>query len=264
MKKTLVEIVQEVLSDLNDDVINSITDTDEAMQVATIVQATYQAMLSTRNWPHTARIVTLVPSGNNNLPTHMTIEENIKELISINYDKHKINDTMLKFSPVRWKEPDDFLRYTYGRNSTASNVVTISDPSGTKLLIINDQGPEFYTSFDDNTLIFDSYDSAVDTTLQSSKSVARAYVMPDFTMEDDFIPDLPEEAFSALIEEAKSKASFKLHQSADQKSEQESVRQQKWLSRKAWRVHGGIRYPNYGRKKGRYLDPTFRYEKYDN
>ncbi len=48
----------------------------------------------------------------------------------------------------------------------------------------------------------------------------------------------------------------------DIKSEQEATRQQRWLSRKDWTVAGGIRYPDYGRKRNRYAsrDATFRNE----
>ena len=34
---------------------------------------------------------------------------------------------------------------------------------------------------------------------------------------------------------------------ANQKAEQKAARQQRWLSRKAWRIEGGIEYENYGR-----------------
>lgn len=257
-KKTLLEIVQEVLNDLDDDFVNSINDSEEAQQIANMAQSTYQAMLSNRNWPHTKRTVNLVPFSDNTLPTHMRLQNNIKELISIYYEKHRINDTDLKYQEVFWKEPDEFLRYTYGRNSSNSTVNTIVDPTGVKLLIMNNKAPDYFTSFDDVTLVFDSWDNMVDSTLQSAKTNALAYIMPDFTIDDSFIPDLPEEAFTAFIEELKSKAAFKLKQIADEKSEQESKRQQSWLSRKAWRAHGGLRYPDYGRKRGRREDATFR------
>ena len=64
----------------------------------------------------------------------------------------------------------------------------------------------------------------------------------------DFIPELPEEAFSLLLSESKSVASLTLRQSADQKAEQESVRQNRWLSQRQWRTKGGIRKPNYGQR----------------
>lgn len=70
--------------------------------------------------------------------------------------------------------------------------------------------------------------------------------MPTWTHLDDAVPDLPDEAFTLLKEEAKSRAMLRLKQVADQKSEQEARRQNQWLSRKQWRVNGGVKYPNYG------------------
>lgn len=260
-KMTVLEIVQDVLNDLDGDFINSIDDTEESQQIAAIVASTYRAMMSNRNWAHTNRTVTLTPSGDSSLPTHMTIEDNIKEMISVYYDKKKNGETAIRMGEVKWKEPDDFLRYTYSRNSDNSNTEVINDPSGVKLLILNDKAPDYYTTFDDNTLVFDSYDTTVDSTLQSHKTLCRAYIMPTFSLVDEFIPDLPEEAFSAFVEEVKSKSAYKIKQFEDVKSEQEAARQGRWLSRKNWRVHGGIRYPDYGRKSTRRRkDPTFRNE----
>lgn len=259
-KPSLLEIVQEILSDMTSDVISSIEDTDEAGQVALIVKSTYDAMIANRNWPHTARTVNLVASGDNLLPTHMSIGEEIKEMISVYYDKRKNGETRIRNEEVVWKDPDDFLRYINKRDSDDANTLTVNDASGVKLLILTNKAPTFYTSFDDNTIVFDSYDSTVDTTLQEIKSTVRAYTIPDFVIEDTHIPDLPKEAFPALIEEAKSKAQSKLNQFQDVKAEQEAGRQQRWLSRKAWRVNGGIKYPNYGRKRhGQYnkRDATF-------
>lgn len=263
-KSTLLEIVQDILSDMDSDPVNSIDDTDEAEQVAKIVESTYNAMISNRNWPHTRRTIQLTASGDNFLPTHMTFDDNVKEIISIYYDKHTLTDTRLRYEPVKWLEQDDFLRYTNKRDSSDStNVSIISDPTGIDLLIRKDTAPTYYTSFDDSTIVFDSYDSDVDTTLQSDKTQARAYIIPSFEVTDGFIPDLPLEAFPALIEESKSKAQLKLKQMQDIKAEQESGRQQRWLSRKAWRVNGGIRYPDYGRRNRLWSkDITFRQEEF--
>jgi hypothetical protein len=247
---------------MTSDVINSIDDTDEGQQVAQIVKSTFQNMMSSRNWPHTRQLVHLTASTDNLLPTHLGIADEIKEMISVYYDKRKQGDTRYLFQEVKWKDPDDFLRYTNSRNSDNSDVQTVTDPSGIILLILNNRGPTYYTSFDDNALVFDSFDNTVDDTLQTSKTQARAYVTPSFTMSDTFVPDLPEEAFAALVEEVKSRAQHKLHQTADLKSEAEAKKQQSWLSRKSWRVNGGVRYPNYGRNRSRRtIDITFRDEK---
>ncbi len=261
-KSTLLAIVQDILSDMDSDIINSIDDTDEAGQVAQIVKSTYDAMISSRNWPHTKRILHLDAYSDSMLPTHMIIAEEFKEMISIFYDKKRDGETRLLYQEVKWLDPDDFLRYINGRNSDDANVMTVTDPSGVLLLIQTNKAPTYYTSFDDETIVFDSYDSTVDNTIQTSKTQARAYIVPDFVMENTAIPDLPVEAFPSLIEEAKSKAMFKLKQMQDVKAEQESKRQSHWLSRKAWTVAGGIKYPNYGRNSNRTSyrrdEPTFR------
>ena len=261
MKPTLLEIVSEILSDMESDWVSSINDTEEAEAVARIVKSTYNAMIANRNWPHTAQILPLTPFTDNTRPTHTQIEVPFKELISIYYNKIRNGETRKNYKLIRYKEPDEFLRYTYARNNSNVDTDTIIDPSGVELFITNNKAPEYYTSFDDTTIVFDSYDASIDSTLQASKFTVRGYIIPPFELHNDFIPDLPLEAFPALIEEAKSKAFIRLKQMQDPKSEQEATRQQRWLSRKSWRVAEKDIYPfNYGRKvrAGRYKDPTFR------
>lgn len=265
-KMSLLEIVIDILNDLDSDEVNSIDDTGEAVQVAQIVKSTYISMMTNKNWPHTKRLIQITPSGDNALPTHMSLQEEIKELCFINYDCAKSTDGARRlYKEIKYVEPDDFLRMSNSRDNTQLVVSTIVDPSSlTPLNIRNDQAPTYFTSFDDTILIFDSYDSSVDDTLQKSKVQVYAYVVPEFLIQDDFVPDLPVHAFTKLLEEAKSRAAVKIRQVADQKAEQESRRQGAWLSRRDFRVAGGIRYPNYGRNgkcspdRGKaYRDPTF-------
>lgn len=263
MKYTLLDIVSDILSDMDGDYVDSINDTDEATQVAQIVKTTYQALMSNRNWSHTARLIHLTASSDSLLPTHMSIDEQFKELISVYYDSKKDGETRIRYEQIKYLDPDAFLRLINARNSDDVNTLTVADPSGIQLLILSNKAPQYFTSFDDNTLVFDSYDAAVDSILQAAKTQARAYVIPTFEMVDTYIPDLPDEAFSLLIEESKSKAMFKLKQTQDIKAEQEAGRQNRWLSRKNWRAHEKDIYPyNYGR--GRHggprnrKDPTFR------
>jgi hypothetical protein len=248
MRKTLLEYVQDILNDMDEDFISSIDDTDQSVQVANIVKTTYEAMMSNRNWPHTRRALQLESSGSVSYPVHMSILDNLKELILVNYNIVGEGETRRNYRSLNYKYPDDFLRYINNRNSDLDTVDIILDYSGIELLITNDQPPTFFTSFDDKNLVFDSYDSDVEATLQSSKVQAQGYVIPDFEVLDTFIPDIPKEAEAALLEEAKSNAMFKLKQTQDIKAEQEARRQQSWLSRKARRISGGVKYPNYGRR----------------
>lgn len=249
MSKTVLELVQTILSDIDGDEVNSISDTEESEQVARIVKSTYESIVSHTTWPHTRRAVALTPRSDSNYPTHMVFNENVKELISVFYNKADLGETRKDYKEINWVDPDDFLRKTNVRNNDETTVDVIIDDSGIELLIRNDKAPEYFTSFDDVNLVFDSYDSAVDSTLQESKFQAQAYIVPTFTMSDSFEPDLPPDAFSLLQEEATSRAQYKLRQFQDVKAEQESTKQSRWLSRKAWRANGGIKYPSYGRSR---------------
>jgi hypothetical protein len=248
MGQTLLKIVQDILSAMNGDEVNSIQDTEEAVQVARIVEGTYLAMMSNTTWPHTRRALTVSARSSSDFPTYIKVVDNLKELISIYYNTKKITSDRDNYTKLTWLEPDNFLYKTNLRDSSQDNVETIIDDSGIKIFILSDKAPEYYTSFNDVDIILDSYDKNIDNTIQVSKIQALGYIVPVFKVEDTFIPDLPVDAFSMLIERSKSTAQFNIRQVQDIKAEQESTRQSRWMSRKAWTVSGGIKYPDYGRK----------------
>lgn len=248
MKYSLLEMVQDILNDLDSDEANSINDTIEAQQIAQIIKTCYFELMSNRNWPHLRKLMQLNSSLDLTRPNYLRTPDNITELEMIKYNKAKEGDTRLLYQDVTYKYPDEFLKEVQARNTDLDNIDVITDYSGIPLPIVTNQPPTYWTSFDDQYVVFDSYDKAVDDTLKSSKSQVYAYTRPTWEHNDEFIPNLPAEAFAMLLEEAKSTAFLALKQMPNQKAEQKASRQQRWLSRKDWVNHGGIRYPNYGRK----------------
>lgn len=248
MKRTLLDMTQAILNEMDSDDVNSITDTVESIQVAQIIRGCFQEMVSNRNWPSNRRLMQIQHSGTPERPTHLKLPENTTELVFFKYDKTKRDDgSATEYQEVHYKHPDDFLRMVSSRNDNTSNVQKVIDISGTPLIIKTNQAPSYWTSFDDQYIVCDSYDKEVDDALKKSKTQCLMYVQPTWVHEDSAVPDLPAEAFSALIEEAKSTAFLTLKQMANEKAEQKATRQQRWLARKAWKAHGGIRYDNYGR-----------------
>jgi len=248
MKRTLLDMVGEILSDLDSDEVESIDDTVESEQVVLILKSTYYAMMSNRDWPHLRRAIQISSLGDTTKPTHMKIQDGVKELCFLKYNKEKNGASKKDYGSVEYLQPDHFLHKTNQEDSSSADVQTVVDTGGIEVLVRSDRAPTYYTSFDDEYVLFDSFDKEVDTTLQESKIQAMAYVMPAWSSADDFIPDLPENAFTALVEEAKSKAALRIGQKADEKAEQEAGRQNRWLARKARRINGGIQYPDWGRK----------------
>jgi hypothetical protein len=248
MKKTLLSIVQDILNEMDSDEVNSIDDTIESQQVAGVVRGCYEAMIANRDWPHLRKLITLDSSLTLARPTHFRIPETMKELVMFKYDKYKGEEGRQQYEEVKYLYPDEFLRFTSSRNSKNQNVITVKLQNGIPLLVVNDQAPTYWTSFDDDYIVCDSYQADIEDTLQSRKTQVLAYMEPKWVHTDDAVPDLPSEAFPALLEESKSTAFFVIKQMQNGKAEAKATQQQRWLSRKAWRTHGGVRYPNYGRK----------------
>lgn len=248
-KQTLLDIVQEILSDMNSDNVNSISDTIESMQVAQIVRRTFYNLYNDRIWPHTARLLKIDSSADSSKPTHMILSENLIRLEWVKYDIRTDPTKSVAYRDMRYVEPREFVDMVMARDSTAANVTTVIDYNGTPLLIRNDTMPTYFTTFDDEHLVFDSWDSTVDSILQQSKTQAYGLSEPEFLLEDLFVPDIPTKAFPYFVNEAKATCFLKIKEVFSQKDEQNSNRQKGWLAKEKHRVDGGIKFPNYGRRR---------------
>lgn len=254
IKMSLLSMVQDIMSDMDSDEVNSIDDTYESMQVATIIKNAYNAMLSSRDWPHLNKLIKLEASLTQDRPTYVKMPSNVKRINFINYDSRKASDGDKRiYKEVKSLLPHEFLSKTNVRDSSKDNVeLSIDTNVGVEVPVLNDTAPQYWTSFDDEYIVFDSYDSEVDSTIQTSKCQVSAYVYPDFIIEDSFIPDLPAEAFPALLNKARSQAMLWLKQMTDPISEAERKRQQTWLARNSWSAQPSSRSPDYGRRTRKY------------
>jgi hypothetical protein len=254
-KMTLISMVQTILSDLNEDEVNSIDDTQTANQVATVVRDTYYHLISERIWPIHQNVAQLQAVSNDSYPTHMKVPDDVATVVSLRYNsKDQMSDAtgLEEAKEIVYLSPEEFIQRSYNHNPAASNVSTIIDnlsTDGVRLLIETDKSPEYWTSFDDEHIIFDSYDSTYDDTLQAQKSMALVEKEPSWTPSDTFIPDMPAKAFSYLLEEAKKAAFISIKQTSNPVAEERARRQRTWQAGAKHRTRNkGIRYPDYGRR----------------
>lgn len=252
MKMTLLELVQDILNDMDSDEVNSITDTQEAVQVAQIVKTTYLEMMTRRggDWAHLRKLANLESIADNARPNYLKLPENLSRIDFINYDVALDTETRIKYRRIDYISPSEFLETSNSLNTDNANVTSVTDFGGIVYAIQNDRAPTKYTSFDDEYVVFNSYDSVKETTMQGIHSQAQIYLLPTWSAVDAAIPDLPPLAFPALLAEAKSVAMAKLKQMPDLKAEQQSIRGQRMLANDNFRLGGGVTYPDYGRKRG--------------
>jgi len=248
-KLTFLELVQDILSDMSSDNVNSIADTTESEQVARVVKATYFKIISNKDWPHLKGTLELTSSGTVTKPTHLLLPVNLQKITTIRYNKIAAGETHARWDEVDWMENDEFLTHIYANNSANDNVTTVQDYVDNRtLLIVNDRAPSFWTSFDDEHIVMDSWDSGVENTLQASKVMCMGYRSPEWEWTDAFVPDFPEKLFPYLLAEAKSTAFATIKQMPNPKEEQWSMRLKSNASQNKFRQDGKMKFAAYGRK----------------
>lgn len=263
MKYTLLDVVQIVLSSLDSDEVNSITDTTESLQVARIAQQAYLNIAGLGNLPETKTLFELNASLSILLPTIMYLPTTIQDVSWIKYNKIEVGETTPKFEKVDYICLEDFMDRMYdldtGDSTVGTGTLTLNGADSITLIWKKNIAPTFWTSFDDRTILFDSYDSAIDSTLQKTKSLGYGSHSDTFTLSDNFIPDLDERQHPLWLNETKSLAWAELKQAVHQKAEQSArkgwVSLQKTKRAAPDKISELNRLPNYGRVGGGVVKP---------
>lgn len=254
MKYTLLEMVQILLSSMDSDEVNSISDTVESNQVALLLKTVFYDLAVDLQLPEHDTLFELNASGDSDLPVLMTIPSNVIRIDWIKYDNQTDDDTYNYYVDVDFKPIDEFLDITQSLREETSDVgsmsATLNDETF-EFLYRTDKFPDYYTTADDNSLIFDSYDSTEDTTLQKSKTMCYGSVYPEFTLSDTHTPDLDPTQFQYFLNRAKARAFSELKQIDNREAFGEARRQKIVIQKRKRRTPNLTelkRLPNYGRK----------------
>lgn len=247
-KMTLLEMTQDILSDMTSDAVNSINDTVEALQVVQIIKSTYMFLINKMDRPWLGTLFQL-EAGTVSYPVRMRVPDDIEKVLWIKYNIRKAGATNDAWADMMYKEPKDFIDLSYLRNSSATNVDTMTLVENVPILIYNDRAPTIWTTFDDEYIIFDNYDSAVDTNLQASKNMCHGYKEPSWLVEDGFIPDLPSNMFPYFLAEAKSTCMLRLKQAQDPKAEKMARDGKTRTQHSQWRTGKNTSGPDFGRNR---------------
>ena len=261
MKYTLLELTQAVLSSMDSDEVNSIDDTVESQQVVEVIKTVYDDIISRGDLVSNKTLFNLNASEDALKPVLMTKPDYIDRIEWLKYNSILDTETDPQWSELWYLNVSDFMDYIHQYNPSEINVDTFdysADGSTFTFTFKNDVAPKYYTSFDDNTLIFDSFDNTVDSTLQSIKTLGYGSKKTTFTKTDDFTPDLQPQQFTLLLNESKSLAWAELKQAQHQKAEITAHRGWRHLQKTRQQVpdahrlmnssHSFNKLPNFGRR----------------
>lgn len=262
MRYTLLEMVQRILAAMDSDEVTGINDTTESAQVALLIEGVYYDLLSEVDLPETGSLFELNSPASGSTPTIFTIPDEIIRLSWVKYDNITTGETYSNWKEVQRMDLKDFLEMTneYGKIEdtdlfgTFDYSITNGDNTDTiQFFYRKDLQPQWYTSFDDGTLVFNSLDMDVDASyLTKAKTQCWGIIEPTFTQDDNFIPNLDTSQFSLLMNEAKARAFVELKQISNANAEAHARRLRVRLRNTKNKVPGDYRpfryLPNYGRK----------------
>ena len=245
MKTTLLSLVQSILSDMDSEAVNSISDSVEAQQVASVIEDTYYNIISNRDIPELKRIITLTSLSDSTRPTHFKYPENVKQLEEIRYNIALSGG--VTYAVVPFIDPLEFIaRQSTDEDATAIIQVPDVDTSAV-FLIRNDGMPSYYTSFDDEHIVFNSYDAGVEAIMQASKTMAYGTVYPTYSITDAFEPHLDDNMMPYLLAESKSVCFSLFKSGSDPKVEQAARRLKSYVQNDMFRTKQDNKRPHYGR-----------------
>ncbi len=247
-RKTILSIVQSTLNDLDLDPVDDINDTAEALQIAYMVGSEYEAICSRRKITQNNILMPLVALSDSNFPNYMRLPDGTQKLEWIKYNTRTLTGTRSTYTDIKETTPDEFLFRVQVRDDSLDTVDSVVDFGGSTILIQNDSPPAFWTSFDDTHIVFDSYDKEVDTTLQDSKSQAYLRKSDNLVIDNNVIPDLPDDAFSHLIANVKNLASSVLNQEVNPILNRRAGQLERTFSQNNWKAQGGIRFQKMSRR----------------
>lgn len=213
--RTMLEIVQNIFSTYMDgDTINSISDLTETTDVANIVKDVYLNLVATKVIEEQKELTKIDSLADSTRPTYLRLPDDVSHIYTLEYNTDDdVGET--RYRELAWCEPEDFLRYIRGRKTESDNTVAMPDINGSTVIPVrNNQHPRYYTSFDDEHIVCDSYKSTVDTVLQTSKTRAYVSKIPNVTISDSYTFTLSYPHMRILESEAAATAvSVKLKQS---------------------------------------------------
>ena len=250
-KITLLEIVQDILSDADSDDVNSINDTVESDQCARLVRDTYLQICDLHDIEYTKKVDTLNASSATT-PTVMTRPAGFHSIEFVKYNVKTTAGGDQDFARIHYMEVEDFLERAHSLSVSDTNVQEMTLSTGLIIPIYNDRAPKYYTVMDNGAdeLVFDAFNSALETNLQESKSLIYGTQRPSLTLADSSTLDLPEHLETLVKREARAMF-FDLYKDGatreiDRTRRRAEVRAQR--HRNIVKNTDNDNIPNYGRK----------------
>ena len=245
-KRTILKLVQDLGEGINSDEIDSLGETAEVVRIENILKQTVSEILDRKTWEFMKdkvrqlddRALSSTQLNTLLIPSDVTL---IKCL--------KYKDDNGKFYEVTYLQACDFIAKLQSRTSTQDDIDIITNSDGVELLVKNDIVPQYWTSFDEETITFDAYNLTTGTGNLIADSVIIADVMPvtDFT-DPIAVLNMPERMETLVFNEALVTCNYRIRQTRDPRADRVARRQGISLRENEHKTNKDKQVKRYGRQ----------------
>lgn len=249
-KKTLLQIVQKVAQKINADEVTSFS--EDSVEILDIRDMCLEVLedLSIRNdWEFLKDQLMQLEAGTNVI--ELSIPDNVKRIQTVRY-RYEDAGVQSGFRTLKYMCPDEFIQRLQNNRPNEPDTDTVSI-NNVQLYPRTNRQPRYWTSFNEETIIIDSYDAAQNPTgVEATDSTILATINLDFTGSDqeDWVAPIPEQLFTLWEQECVAEGFVQFRQAENPRAERRSRRSYIQQIRKepVTNKDEGSKEVNYGRK----------------
>jgi hypothetical protein len=221
-KRTILKLIQDLGEGINTDEIDELGETEEVVRIENILIQTVKEVLDRKTWEFmkdkVRQLDDRVDATQLNtllIPVDVTL---------INCLRYK--DDNGKFYDVTYLQACDFIAKLQSRTAGEADITTVVNSDGVDLHIKNNIVPQYWTSFDEETISFDAFNAATGNGNLIADSVIIADVMPvtDFT-DPTAVLNVPERMETLIFNEALVTCNYRIRQTRDPRADRVARRQ---------------------------------------
>lgn len=204
MKYTLLQMVQRIAAKLGGDEISTLDETIEAVDIKNEVLNTFDDLVSIQEWEwlkHIPRqlgartVSPAQPACVLNLPA------DVVHIESLMYEAQSVVGERATCKKLTYLPPAAFQQMVMSRGIEDNiDELTVNE---IPLRIYNNRNPSYFTTFDESVVVFDGYDSTIDTTgIAYSKTSCIARITVSSDDDTDWSPSVPDWFYNLWYHEA--------------------------------------------------------------
>lgn len=223
MRYTLLELTKRILESMESDEVSDINETPESIAVANIVKECYFDIAGQFNPAELVGLYKLDGSGDSNKPVLMTVPSHASRIKWLKYNIGTVD--FPDWQDLRYLSNEEYFHYQSGLDVADTDILQMTTAINATNFVFHYRDnafPTCYTVFDDFSVIFDSYNADVETTLTQVRSLAYGPLVAEFEFENEWTPDLDPRQFQLLLQEAKATAFVELKQTSNPTAERKA------------------------------------------